>query len=539
MKLFVGTKYLVEMPEGYTTIDIDPTNKPDIVADASDLSVIESGIAEEFYASHVLEHFSRPRALQVLAEWSRVLKIGGTLKIAVPDMEFYARLLMDGQNPWHVMASIYGGHWFTPGGPQGHHYGYTKRMLLDLLSIAGFGDFGVWSSDLPEAANGWLYAEDGEQLAISLNVSAKKIGPPVVDMDRLADAVIREPFAALPKLARELMTEVELSEAPEVTLYQKLHFNWIIERNEKRRLASENQRLREDLNAARSQMQIRSAQEAEPMSTLSLRGVAGKVRRVLRDAVAAAARPSEPPPPGTHPVGSCLGPWNYKDHPDQPFGAVSYAQFGEDLLLLNLFSALGIDRPSYLDVGAHHPVNCSNTALLYSRGSRGVCIEANPNLVPAFAEMRPADLTLNIGCSAQAGTLDFYMIDHASGRNTFDRGTAEAFVAAHPQFSIREVRQIPVLPLDEIVARHCGGRWPDFLSLDVEGLDFAVLEASRLTSAEGPKVICVEALAGNDTDSTSAIQRLLAARGFVPAARTVANIIFCRRADLPRWTRSG
>lgn len=538
MKLFVGTRYLGEMPEGYTTIHIDSANKPDIVADASDLSVIESGVAEEFYASHVFEHFSRPRALQVLAEWSRVLKVGGTLKLAVPDMELYARLLMEGQNPWHVMTSIYGGHWFTPGGPQGHHYGYTKRMLLDVLSIAGFGDFDVWSSNLPEAANGWLYAENGEQLAISLNVSAKKIGPPVVDIGRLTEAVLREPFAPLPKLARELMAEIELPMAPEALLYQKLHFNFIIERNERRRLESENQRLREDLNAAHSQMQTSSAQEAEPTSTPSLRGVAGKFRRALKDALASNARPAESSPPGAHPTGSGLGPWNYKGHPDQPFGAVSYAQFGEDLLLLNLFSALGIERPSYLDVGAHHPVNCSNTALLYARGSRGVCIEANPNLVPAFADMRPEDLTLNVGCSPQAGTLDFYMIDHASGRNTFDRATAEAFVAAHPQFSIREIRQIPVLPLDEIVARHCGGRWPDFLSLDVEGLDFAVLEASLLNGAEGPRVICVEAVAGNDTDSSSAIERLLAARGFLPAARTVANIIFCRRADLPRWTRS-
>lgn len=249
-------------------------------------------------------------------------------------------------------------------------------------------------------------------------------------------------------------------------------------------------------------------------------------------------RPDVPPPClRAGEVGGGRGPWNYTGHPDQPFGSVSYAQFGEDLLLLNLFSALGIDRPSYLDVGAHHPVNCSNTALLYERGSRGVCVEANPNLVPAFTKMRPEDLTLNIGCGPRAGTLDFYMIDECSGRNTFDRATADAFVAAHPQFSIREIRQIPVLPLDEIVARHFGGRWPDFLSLDVEGLDFAVLEASRLTSAEGPRVICVEAVAGNDTDSTSAIKRLLAGRGFAPAARTIANIIFCRRDALPLWTK--
>lgn len=538
MRLFVGTAFVGVKPQGYTTIDIDAANAPDILADAADLPMIGTGVADEFYASHVLEHFPWPRALLVLAEWARVLKVGGTLKVAVPDMEIYARLLLEGQNPWHVTRSIYGAHFMTPGGPQGHHHGYTKRMLLDVLTILGFDDFDVWSSNYPEAANGWLHAEDGEQLAMSLNVVGLKKGPPLVDLHRLVEACAQKPFEPPMKLVREMMTEGDPPNFPDALLYQKLHVKYIIERNERRRLAEEHKRLSDELAVVRSQSRNGESQQSGQAGMSSLRSVADRIRRAVREGLAAAARPTNKPAPDAAPARG-LGPWNYSGHPDQPFGAVSYAQFGEDLLLLNLFSALGVERPSYLDVGAHHPVNCSNTALLYARGSRGVCVEANPNLVPAFAELRPEDLTLNVGCGTAVGTLDFYMIDQASGRNTFDRATAEAFVAAHPQFSIREIRQIPVLPLDEIVVRHCGRRWPDFLSLDVEGLDFAVLEASRLTDAEGPRVICVEAVAGNDTDSSSSIERLLAARGFVPAARTVANIIFCRRADLPRWTRSG
>src|SRR5437763_16778861 len=67
-------------------------------------------------------------------------------------------------------------------------------------------------------------------------------------------------------------------------------------------------------------------------------------------------------------------------HPDQGFGGRTYAQFGEDLIFLNIFALLGINTPSYIDVGAHHPVNISNTALLYERGCRGIKIDANPDL---------------------------------------------------------------------------------------------------------------------------------------------------------------
>ena len=40
------------------------------------------------YASHVLEYFDREEVISVLKEWNRVLLVGGTLRLAVPD--FYA-----------------------------------------------------------------------------------------------------------------------------------------------------------------------------------------------------------------------------------------------------------------------------------------------------------------------------------------------------------------------------------------------------------------------------------------------------------------
>src|SRR5690606_9910227 len=76
----------------------------------------------------------------------------------------------------------------------------------------------------------------------------------------------------------------------------------------------------------------------------------------------------------------------YSGHPDQHYGHITYSQHGEDLLILNLFDQLQIKNPSYLDLGAHHPTDISNTKLLYDRGSRGVNIEANRHLIEAFYE---------------------------------------------------------------------------------------------------------------------------------------------------------
>jgi len=179
------------------------------------------------------------------------------------------------------------------------------------------------------------------------------------------------------------------------------------------------------------------------------------------------------------------------ENSDQLWGGYTYAQTGDDLLILNLFKNLGMNKFSYIDVGAHHPYNISNTALMYERGCRGVNVEANPNLIENFKTARPEDINLNFGVAAKEGEMPFYMIDDWSGRNTFDRRSAEDFVKNNPQFTIRKIMSIPVVRLEWIIQEYCKGIWPDFMSIDIESLDYEVLKSLDLKD-NGPKIIDVE-----------------------------------------------
>lgn len=204
---------------------------------------------------------------------------------------------------------------------------------------------------------------------------------------------------------------------------------------------------------------------------------------------------------------------------EQAFGSTTYAQCGDDLYFANIFGLLKVDKPSYLDIGAHHPLDGSNTALLYQRGSRGVVVEANPDLIDNFRRERPNDTVLNVGVGPQPGTLPFYRIDTLSGRNTFSKTTAEEFVRKHPQFKINDVIQVEVATLNDIVQKYCDGKFPDLLSIDAEGMDFEILESADFSRSR-PKVICAEIVTGADVVSTASISQLLKSRGFVPYART-------------------
>lgn len=184
-------------------------------------------------------------------------------------------------------------------------------------------------------------------------------------------------------------------------------------------------------------------------------------------------------------------------HPDQNLGCRTYAQQGEDIITLCLFESMGIDLPSYIDVGAHHPFSISNTALLYSRGCRGINIEANPNLFEEFEHHRPYDINLNIGLSDKPGILDFYMIDDFSGRNSFSKEAAEDFVKENPNFKISKTIKVPVTTINDVITTYNKGKFPDFLTIDTEGFDEKILSTIDFNSAETPKIICAETISEN------------------------------------------
>jgi predicted SAM-dependent methyltransferase len=53
------------------------------------------GSFDVVYHSHVLEHFSKQTAPNFLAECYRVLRPGGVIRVAVPDLETIARIYLE------------------------------------------------------------------------------------------------------------------------------------------------------------------------------------------------------------------------------------------------------------------------------------------------------------------------------------------------------------------------------------------------------------------------------------------------------------
>ncbi len=191
-------------------------------------------------------------------------------------------------------------------------------------------------------------------------------------------------------------------------------------------------------------------------------------------------------------------------------------------MILSIFKLIGIDKPSYIDVGANHPHSISNTHLLYTRGSRGVNIEANPDAMNDFKIHRPEDLSINVGIGPKEGVFEFYQFDNRSGRNTFSRENAKPFFHVGRTF-ISSPINMNMITLKSAIDLYCGGKFPDFMSIDIEGLDEEVLMSTDLT--HGPKVICTEQLTWVDT---SELKRYLATQGYFCYCRMHHDLFFVK-----------
>ncbi|WP_299017205.1 FkbM family methyltransferase [uncultured Polaribacter sp.] len=212
-----------------------------------------------------------------------------------------------------------------------------------------------------------------------------------------------------------------------------------------------------------------------------------------------------------------------------PKGNTSYSQSGEDLIIKYIFLLRGINKPSYIDIGANDPFFINNTAIFYKNGSRGINIEANPYLIESFKKHRKNDINLNIGIGAKEDSLDFYIMNDVT-LSSFSKDECESYIKTG-KYNIEETKQINITTVETIINKYSSGVFPDFLSLDAEGMDFDILKSINFKKSI-PKVICVEAAEYSEVGTGARRSELidfLVNKGYYEYANTNLNAIMVRK----------
>jgi len=221
------------------------------------------------------------------------------------------------------------------------------------------------------------------------------------------------------------------------------------------------------------------------------------------------------------------------DQPRQPPDSrLSFSQQGEDIVLFHaLHDTLKIAAPTYLDIGAAHPIRSNNTYLLYGTGSTGVLIEPNPMYVKLLKEIRPRDKVVAAGIGiSDASAADYYEIKGAPMLNTFSSEQAEYLKKNGRE--VERVTKMPLININRLIGEQLG-RTPDLISTDIEGLDEAVIKTLDL-SRYRPGVICAEGVPMFMGGKVGDLATYLVAHGYVVRGGSMVNTVFVDAKRLPQ-----
>ncbi len=143
MNLHIGSGK-IRIPN-FINIDIEPSHGPDIVGDVLEM---EFDNVDVIYLCHSFEHLKFPEdAVKALGLFYKWLKVGGVLRLAVPDLELAAKAYASGSDLKFLYGGDFPGYYYkdTPGQRLNffikawqHENCYDFYTLQLMLEDAGF-----------------------------------------------------------------------------------------------------------------------------------------------------------------------------------------------------------------------------------------------------------------------------------------------------------------------------------------------------------------------------------------------------------------
>jgi SAM-dependent methyltransferase len=132
-------------------LDVDPGVKPDVVASMTDMSPVADASVDAIYSHHNIEHVFAHEVPIVFGEFLRVLRPGGEVRIATPDLQAVAEAIAKGRLEETLFRAeagdiapldiVYGLRGDIELGREymAHRTGFTVRTLGRKLNQLGFG----------------------------------------------------------------------------------------------------------------------------------------------------------------------------------------------------------------------------------------------------------------------------------------------------------------------------------------------------------------------------------------------------------------
>ena len=133
LKLHLGC--FLKKIHGFVNVDVREDVFPDVVDNCFSLTKFENDSVNLIYTCHTLEHLNYKDSITALKRWYDLLEPGGTLRIAVPDIEAVMEYYLHNKDLDTLKSFLWGS--------QKHEYdfhynGWDEKTMFKALTDAGF-----------------------------------------------------------------------------------------------------------------------------------------------------------------------------------------------------------------------------------------------------------------------------------------------------------------------------------------------------------------------------------------------------------------
>ena len=202
-----------------------------------------------------------------------------------------------------------------------------------------------------------------------------------------------------------------------------------------------------------------------------------------------------------------------------------YTKYQEDVIVEKILKEnfhIRTEEVQYIDIGANHFMRGNNTYLFSKAGANGILIEADPILCNKLIKKRKRDTVINAAIGTDdCKEIDFYVLSLPT-RSSMDKSHIEQ--SLKQGLKINKVIKVPCINLNTLLDKYKFE--PDYLSIDIEGMDYKVLRSINYGQHNIKVIIAERTDEKNDNGET--MDDFMTRVGYKVQGKYGSNVIYVK-----------
>lgn len=223
----------------------------------------------------------------------------------------------------------------------------------------------------------------------------------------------------------------------------------------------------------------------------------------------------------------------------------SYSQLGEDLVIMNHLEWMGKNPKSkgfYVDIGAYHPLDGSNTYKFYKKGASGIVVDIGSQKKLLFKLLRKRDIFIEAAVVPDS-FLDEFVLFNIDGYGAKSDSVVGYGVVESELTSAQNAQKVKAFPISKLLelsfsTNHAKGAIWSILNVDIEGLDEDVIKSVNFEKYPFD-VICIEVFPQDRWNKVSEYldsftNQMMETRGYSLQSICGPTLIYLRKKSFSR-----